>query len=137
MFCMATRMTTWPVDQARTMRKELSAFHADFTYYERPEAGHWWGNECMDWPPLIEFPRTAYSPQAGRSSADRFSQRPTPGISAWCDWAGVEQQIKPLVLSKITATLSADKKKLTAKNGQRGPARPQARELGAVRFQRP
>ncbi len=25
-----------PVDQARTMRKELSTFHPDFTYYERP-----------------------------------------------------------------------------------------------------
>src|SRR5262249_11907913 len=32
-----------PVDQARTMRKELSAFHSDFAYYERPGAGHWWG----------------------------------------------------------------------------------------------
>ncbi|HMA53788.1 MAG TPA: prolyl oligopeptidase family serine peptidase, partial [Acidobacteriota bacterium] len=41
-----------PVEQARHMRELLGAFHPDFAYYERPGAGHWWGNECVDWPPL-------------------------------------------------------------------------------------
>jgi predicted peptidase len=103
-----------PVTQARTMRKELAGFHADFTYYERPGAGHWWGNECMDWPPLIEFLERHELPKPGDVRQIDFATA-SPGVSAWCDWAGIEAQIKPLVLSKISATLTADKKKLTAK----------------------
>ncbi|HEV8062350.1 MAG TPA: prolyl oligopeptidase family serine peptidase, partial [Gemmataceae bacterium] len=103
-----------PVDQARTMRKELSAFHADFTYYERPGAGHWWGNECMDWPPLIEFLERHILPKPEDVRQVDFATA-SPGISAWCDWAGIEEQVKPLTLSKISAALSPDKKKLTAK----------------------
>ena len=37
------------------MREELAKFHPDFVYKEQPGAGHWWGNECCDWPPLIAF----------------------------------------------------------------------------------
>lgn len=44
-----------PVSQARFMRERLGAFHPDFAYYERPEAGHWWGNQCVDWPPMMRF----------------------------------------------------------------------------------
>ena len=39
----------------------------------------------------------------------------SPGVSAWCDWVGIEEQVKPFAVSKISATLDADKKKLTAK----------------------
>ena len=103
-----------PVEQARTMRKELSAFHADFSYYERPGAGHWWGNECMDWPPLIEFLERHELPKPEDVRQIDFATA-SPGVSAWCDWACIEDQVKPLVLSKISATLTVDKKKLTAK----------------------
>ena len=44
-----------PVSQARFMRERLGGFHANFAYYERAGAGHWWGNECVDWPPLMDF----------------------------------------------------------------------------------
>lgn len=44
-----------PVSQARFMRERLGAFHPDFAYYERPGAGHWWGNQCVDWPPMMRF----------------------------------------------------------------------------------
>jgi pimeloyl-ACP methyl ester carboxylesterase len=103
-----------PVDQARTMRKELAAFHSDFTYYERPGAGHWWGNECMDWPPLIEFLERHILPKPDEVRQIDFATA-SPGVSAWCDWAGIEEQVKPFLISKISATLSSDKKKLTAK----------------------
>lgn len=46
-----------PVAQARFMRERLAGFHSNFAYYERPGAGHWWGNECVDWPPLMDFLR--------------------------------------------------------------------------------
>ncbi len=42
-----------PVTQARFMREHLAGFHPDFCYYEQPDAGHWWGNECVDWPPTF------------------------------------------------------------------------------------
>jgi len=44
-----------PVSQARFMRERLAKFHADFAYYEQPGAGHWWGNQCVDWPPMMRF----------------------------------------------------------------------------------
>jgi len=44
-----------PVTQARAMRAKLGEFHPDFTYYERPGAGHWWGAECVDWPAMMRF----------------------------------------------------------------------------------
>lgn len=44
-----------PVGQARFMRERLAKFHPDFAYYERPGAGHWWGNQCVDWPPMMDF----------------------------------------------------------------------------------
>ncbi len=103
-----------PVAQARTMRKELASFHSDFSYYERPGAGHWWGDECMDWPPLIEFLERHILPRPDEVRQIDFATA-SPGVSAWCDWAGIEEQVKPFTISKVSATLSADKKKLTAK----------------------
>lgn len=44
-----------PVSQARFMRERLGAFHTDFAYYEQAGAGHWWGNRCVDWPPMMRF----------------------------------------------------------------------------------
>lgn len=44
-----------PVSQARFMRERLAKFHPNFAYYEQPGAGHWWGNQCVDWPPMMEF----------------------------------------------------------------------------------
>lgn len=46
-----------PVSQARFMRDRLADFHTNFAYYERAGAGHWWGNECVDWPPMMDFLR--------------------------------------------------------------------------------
>ncbi len=53
-----------PVREARRMREELARFHPDFAYFEQPGAGHWWGNECVDWPPLMEFLRRHQRPSS-------------------------------------------------------------------------
>ena len=68
------------------MRKELAAFHSDFTYYERPGTGHWWGNERMDRPPLIEFLERHVLPKPDEVRQIDFATA-SPGISAWCDWS--------------------------------------------------
>lgn len=80
-----------PVGQARTMRKELGGFHPDFTYHEQPGAGHWWGNECCDWPPLIEFLRRHELPRPEDVRRVDFVTA-SPGVSARCHWATVEAQ---------------------------------------------
>lgn len=89
-----------PVGQARTMRKALSEFHADFAYYERPGAGHWWGNECCDWPPLVEFLTKHERPKsADIARVDFVTVNPT--ISPRCDWAVVASQQRTLAQSSV------------------------------------
>lgn len=64
-----------PVSQARIMRKELGTFHPDFAYCERPGAGHWWGNACVDWPPLFDFLSQRQAAPAGRRPASGVRHR--------------------------------------------------------------
>ncbi len=90
-----------PVTQARFMRELLSDFHADFSYYERPGAGHWWGDECVDWPPLFEFFRWHERPDDDTVRRIEFVT-PDPGISARSHWLTVQTQSDPLEFSRVT-----------------------------------
>ncbi len=58
-----------PVEMARLMREKLTAppAHTDLEYHEQPEAGHWWGNECVDWPALMTFLKSHTLPGAGET----------------------------------------------------------------------
>jgi dienelactone hydrolase len=89
-----------PVTQARDMRGLLGKFHPDFAYYERPGAGHWWGNECVDWPPLFQFLRERARPADAEVKRIEFVTA-DPGISAASRWVGILAQTKPLELSKV------------------------------------
>lgn len=89
-----------PVDQARTMRKALAEFHPDFAYYERPGAGHWWGDECCDWPPLLDFLARRELPEANEVRRIDFATA-APGVSARMHWATVEAQTKSFERSAI------------------------------------
>ncbi len=89
-----------PVDQARTMRKTLGEFHPDFAYYERPGAGHWWGDECCDWPPLLDFLVRHELPAAGDVRRIDFVTA-APGVSPRSHWAVVEAQVRPFERSEI------------------------------------
>ena len=103
-----------PVEQAREMRKVLAGFHSDFAYYERPGAGHWWGNACVDWPPLFEFLAQHTIPSNAEARHIEFVTV-NPGVSAWCRWAGIEAQHKPLVPSRIQLTQDATKRRVSGK----------------------
>ena len=94
-----------PVDQARTMRTELAGFHPDFVYKEQPGAGHWWGNACCDWPPLIEFFKSHRIADAFRVNHLEFAT-PTPGVSDSCFWARVYQQRRACELSRLDLKLA-------------------------------
>ena len=89
-----------PVAQARYMRELLGKFHPDFAYYERPGAGHWWGNECVDWPPLFEFLKARVRPADDEVRRVEFVTA-SPGISAGSRWVGILAQTRPLELSKV------------------------------------
>jgi pimeloyl-ACP methyl ester carboxylesterase len=103
-----------PVGQARTMRGVLGGFHPDFAYYERPGAGHWWGNECVDWPPLFDF--------LGRHTLTRRRDvrkvefvTASPGVSARCDWADIEAQQHALKFSRVDLTCDPQKRRFSGK----------------------
>ncbi len=94
-----------PVDQARTMRSRLADFHTDFAYYERPGAGHWWGDRCMDWPPMMEFLRAHRNPPTDRTTAVRFTTM-SPAVNDRCNWARVHQQHRSMEPSSIDLQLT-------------------------------
>lgn len=110
-----------PVTQARAMKKLLADFHTDFAYYERPGAGHWWGNECVDWPPLFEFLKrhALIDGPIRRSPIDERRKRiefvtASPSVSSNCDWVTILQQREPLKPSRIDITCDPAKKRYTA-----------------------
>jgi len=88
-----------PVSQARTMREVLGKFHPDFAYYERPGAGHWWGSECVDWPPLMAFLKDRARPADADARRVEFVTA-DPGISSKSRWVEILAQRKPLEYSK-------------------------------------
>ncbi len=96
-----------PVAQARTMRTKLAEFHTDFAYYERPGAGHWWGNQCVDWQPIFSFFKWHTIPDAARATKFVFIT-PDPGVSDRSYWLRVMQQESSGVSSRVEAAVGAD-----------------------------
>ena len=89
-----------PVEQARFMRDLLATFHPDFDYYERPGAGHWWGDECVDWPPLFDFlKRHTRSTDAETTHVDFVTAN--PGTAARSHWVTIVAQAHPLEYSRV------------------------------------
>ena len=74
-----------PVTEARAMREHLSKFHHDFMYHEQPGAGHWWGNACVDWPPIFDFFARHKIPD-NQSVLDINFSTMNPGVSASSHW---------------------------------------------------
>ena len=89
-----------PVTEARAMRGLLGTFHPDFAYYERPGAGHWWGNECVDWPPLFEFLKERMRPADAEVKRVEFVTA-NPGLSSRSRWIEILAQQRPLLYSKV------------------------------------
>jgi hypothetical protein len=96
---------TVPVEQARTMRKLLGEFHPDFAYHEQREVGHWWGNMCMDWPPLFDFLKAHRIPANDRVLSVDFTTA-NPAVSSTCHWAAIEQQQVQGEFSSVNFTWS-------------------------------
>ncbi len=93
---------TVPVEQARFMRERLGRFHPNFAYYEQPGAGHWWGDECMDWPPLMEFLERNPLPESKDVTEIDFTTI-NPSLSDKCFWIQVEGQQRWMSPSRVEA----------------------------------
>ena len=101
-----------PVEQAQTMRAHLSGYHADFAYYERPGAGHWWGSACLDWPPMFDFFRHHVRPAPQQVRRIEFVTA-NPSVSSRSQWITVEQQMRSLVRSSVVVDFDPGKRRLT------------------------
>lgn len=91
-----------PVREARTMRAELEKFHRDFAWHEQKGAGHWWGNACVDWPPIFDLFARRKIPAAESIRFLSFSTA-NPGISSSSHWIGIEAQQRALEKSVVEA----------------------------------
>lgn len=102
-----------PVDQARTMIKELAG-HPNLKWHEEKGAGHWWdkdpapGADCVDWKPGFELFKTTERPDAALKV--NFTT-PDPWISATCRWVRIGEQAVPLQPSSVD--LHADYRTVT------------------------
>lgn len=101
-----------PVGQARLMRERLAAFHPRFSYEERPGAGHWWGNQCVDWAPMMAFMRDSRLPEVRDLRRVSFIT-PSPAVSGRCHWIAVEAQQRPMEFSRIDAAIDPEQRRIT------------------------
>ncbi len=93
---------TVSVEQARFMRDVLAQFHPNFAYYERAGAGHWWGNECMDWPPLFDFLRQNRLPEPQDRLEVNFTTI-NPAVHAGDGWVTIHAQQQSMLPSQVEA----------------------------------
>jgi dienelactone hydrolase len=105
---------TVPVREARAMRARLAEFHTDFAYYERPGAGHWWGNECVDWPPLGEFLKS-HARRAPETVTSVEFTTVNPAITFECDWVTLWAQERSLEPSRVEARIDPKAGKIEVK----------------------
>jgi hypothetical protein len=82
------------------MREELAKFHPDWVYKEQPGAGHWWGNACCDWPPMIDFFLTHQIADASLVPAIDFTT-PGPHVSPSCHWFLLGTQDRFAEISRV------------------------------------
>lgn len=100
-----------PVEQARQMRAHLATYHGDFAYYERPGAGHWWGNACVDWPPMFDFFRDHVRRAPEQVWHVEFVTA-NPSISSTAQWVTIKQQQQSLVRSSVVFDLKAGERRI-------------------------
>ena len=91
---------TVPVTYARQMRKVLGDFHPDLSYYEYPGGSHWFGDISVDWKPIFDFFQWHKLALDTAVNTIDFSTA-SPGISSSFRWAAIQQQVQPLVYSRI------------------------------------
>jgi predicted esterase len=91
---------TVPIAQARFMRTRLATFHPNFVYFEQPNADHSWGNECCDWPRMMEYFREQTATPASEQTFVDFTTA-NPAVASSCHWVSIEAQQQQLEPSHV------------------------------------
>lgn len=105
-----------PVSEARLMKETLEKLgHPRLSYHEQPGAGHWWGGECVDWPPMFDLFKTVERPSPRDVKSIDFTTM-NPAVSARNNWASIEQQVHPLQPSRMRLSLDGDTLRGTTEN---------------------
>ena len=94
------------------MRQALAEFHPDFAYHEQPGAGHWWGNPCVDWPPLFAFLADHKIPAVDQVRKIDFITA-SPAVSSRAHWLSIESQLKALLPSKVHLELDPEHRRFS------------------------
>jgi hypothetical protein len=97
-----------PVSQARFMRERLKD-HPDLAYHEQPGAGHWWGNQCVDWPPMMEFFEDR---SIDMTPASESFTTINPAISSEARLFTIHRQAKAMVPTSVEMSRSAEDNKI-------------------------
>lgn len=100
------------VEYARQMKKVLSEFHPDFSYYEYPGGSHWYSNESVDWKPLFDYFKWHKRKAAPEVNHIDFTTS-NPGISASYYWATIYQQEQALEYSNVSLDRDIDNGRIT------------------------
>jgi predicted esterase len=96
-------------EQSQMMIEQLKTFHKDFVYHEEPGQGHWW--DISDEPMFDFFARHALPSDKAVRQVNFVTIN--PGISAWCHWAGIEDQIEHLTISSISIRIDPGLRRFT------------------------
>ena len=103
---------TVSVEYARQMKRLLSTFHPDFSYYEYPGGSHWYGDISVDWPPIFEF--FSWHTLARDTTVQHIDfTTANPGVSGQMKWATIHQQTVPLQYSRVILDRDKGKKSIT------------------------
>ena len=105
---------TVSVEYAQQMRRVLSEFHPDFSYYEYPNGSHWYSNESVDWKPLFDYFQW-HKRKVDTAVHHIDFTTANPGISAAYYWATIYQQQQPLAYSRILLTRDIAERTITGK----------------------
>jgi len=103
---------TVSVEYARQMKRLLSGFHPDFSYYEHPGGEHWYGDISVDWPPIFNF-FTWHTIKKDTAVNHIDFTTANPGVSGKMKWATIQQQISPLKYSRVILDMNKSKNKIT------------------------
>ncbi|MDA0802228.1 MAG: prolyl oligopeptidase family serine peptidase [Planctomycetota bacterium] len=95
-----------PVAQSRILRGVLGGFHPDFTYFEQPGAGHWWGDQCVDWPPMIDALTAKSLPEPDAVTSGAFTTV-SSAIFAGSHGVTVMQHVEPMVPARVVWSITA------------------------------
>lgn len=94
------------------MKKLLSGFHNDFSYYEHIGGGHWYGDISVDWPPIFNF-FSWHSIKKDTASYHIDFTTANPGVSGKMKWVTIQQQISPLKFSRVILDMDKAEKKIS------------------------